>query len=103
MVGGCVGSVEGPVPITRFPPLLRLRCCFAIFYHFFQLQPVQGPAVLYYFLLSLVIMDGELEKFVVLAKTAKGPAAVHLITQVLNNKKIFVVGDLLEMPNIQAV
>ena len=56
--------------------------------------------MLYY---SSTIMDGELEKFVVLAKTAKGPAAVHLITQVLNNKKIFVVGDLLEMPNIQAV
>ena len=28
VVGGCVGSVEGPVPITHLPPLLRLLYCF---------------------------------------------------------------------------
>lgn len=42
-------------------------------------------------------------QFLVLAKAAKGAACVALIQQVLSNKKIFVFGELLAMPNVQAV
>eukprot|EP00968_Pinguiococcus_pyrenoidosus_P007103 scaffold470_cov257-Pinguiococcus_pyrenoidosus.AAC.18 len=44
-----------------------------------------------------------LEQFVSLAKTAKGAACVALIQQVLNHPKVFVFGELLLMPNVQAV
>lgn len=47
--------------------------------------------------------DEGLSQFLVLAKGAKGAACGALIQQVLNNKKIFVFGELLAMPNIQAV
>lgn len=42
-------------------------------------------------------------QFLVLAKGAKGAACVALIQQVLSNKKLFVFGELLAMPNVQAV
>lgn len=44
-----------------------------------------------------------LVQFLVLAKGAKGAACVALIQQVLSNKKLFVFGELLAMPNVQAV
>lgn len=44
-----------------------------------------------------------LVQFLVLAKGAKGAACVALIQQVLTNKKLFVFGELLAMPNVQAV
>lgn len=47
--------------------------------------------------------DEGLVQFLVLAKGAKGAACSALIQQVLNNKKIFVFGELLAMPNVQAV
>lgn len=47
--------------------------------------------------------DEGLVQFLVLSKTAKGAACVALIQQVLSNKKIFVFGELLAMPNVQAV
>lgn len=47
--------------------------------------------------------DEGLVQFLVLAKAAKGAACVALIQQVLSNKKIFVFGELLAMPNVQAV
>ncbi|XP_041377613.1 COP9 signalosome complex subunit 7b-like [Gigantopelta aegis] len=42
-----------------------------------------------------------LEQFVLLAKTAKGAAAVSLVSQVLEASGIYVFGELLDMPNIQ--
>ncbi|KAK3103747.1 hypothetical protein FSP39_021585 [Pinctada imbricata] len=42
-----------------------------------------------------------LEQFVLLAKTAKGMAAVSLIKQVLDAPGVYVFGELLDMPNIQ--
>lgn len=45
----------------------------------------------------------SLEKFCILAKTASGRACTALIQNVLNSKKIFVVGELLDYPNIQAL
>ncbi|XP_046381079.1 COP9 signalosome complex subunit 7b-like [Haliotis cracherodii] len=42
-----------------------------------------------------------LEQFVLLAKTAKGAAAVSLIKQVLDAQGVYVFGELLDMPNIQ--
>lgn len=42
-----------------------------------------------------------LEQFVLLAKTAKGAAAVELIKQVLEAPGVYVFGELLDMPNIQ--
>ncbi|ESO99539.1 hypothetical protein LOTGIDRAFT_231121 [Lottia gigantea] len=45
--------------------------------------------------------ENNLEQFVLLAKTAKGAAAVGLINQVLEAPGIFVFGELLDMPNIQ--
>lgn len=47
--------------------------------------------------------DEGLVQFLVLAKAAKGAASVALIQQVLSSKKIFVFGELLSMPNVQAV
>lgn len=45
----------------------------------------------------------ELEQFCLLAKTSTGRACVQLIQQALNSKAVFVVGELLSMPNVQAV
>ena len=42
-----------------------------------------------------------LEQFVLLAKNAKGAAAVELIKQALEAPGVFVFGELLDMPNIQ--
>ncbi|KAF0685604.1 Aste57867_22533 [Aphanomyces stellatus] len=47
--------------------------------------------------------DGSLEQFTLLAKTARGRACVALIQQVLSNKKLFVFGELLDMPNVKAM
>ena len=47
--------------------------------------------------------DEGLVQFLVLAKGAKGAACVALIQQVLSSKKLFVFGELLAMPNVQAV
>ena len=44
-----------------------------------------------------------LEQFVLLAKTAKGAAAVSLIKQALEAPGVYVFGELLDMPNIQEV
>lgn len=44
-----------------------------------------------------------LVQFLMLAKGAKGAACVALIREVLSSKKIFVFGELLAMPNVQAV
>jgi COP9 signalosome complex subunit 7 len=45
----------------------------------------------------------ELEQFCILARTQKGRACVALILQVLNHKKIYVFGELLDVPSIQAL
>jgi hypothetical protein len=45
----------------------------------------------------------ELNKFLLLAKTAKGAACAELIKQVLDSPSIFVFGELLAMPNVQEV
>ena len=42
-----------------------------------------------------------LEQFVLLAKNAKGAAAVELIKQALEAPTVFVFGELLDMANIQ--
>lgn len=44
-----------------------------------------------------------LEQYLLLAKSAKGAAAVELIKQVLVAPGIYVFGELLDMPNIQEV
>ena len=44
-----------------------------------------------------------LEQFMLLAKTAKGAAAVELIKQALEAPGVYVFGELLDMPNIQEV
>lgn len=44
-----------------------------------------------------------LEQFVLLAKSAKGAAAVGLIKQVLEAPGVYVFGELLDMPSIQEV
>ena len=44
-----------------------------------------------------------LEQFMLLAKTAKGAAAVELIKQVLEAPGVYVFGELLDMPNINDV
>lgn len=44
-----------------------------------------------------------LEQFCLLAKNLKGRACVGIIQQVVNHPKIFVFGELLTMPNIQAL
>jgi hypothetical protein len=45
----------------------------------------------------------ELEQFCILAKTLKGRACAALIEKVLNHRKIFVFGELLSEPSVQAV
>ena len=45
----------------------------------------------------------ELNKFLLLAKTAKGMACAELIKQVLDSPNIFVFGELLDTPNVQEV
>ncbi|KAG5179926.1 hypothetical protein JKP88DRAFT_71461, partial [Tribonema minus] len=44
-----------------------------------------------------------LEQYCLLAKTAKGRACVALIQKVMADKKIFVFGELLAMPNVQGL
>ena len=43
------------------------------------------------------------EQFVLLAKSAKGPAVVELIKQVLAAPGVYVFGELLAMPTVQEV
>lgn len=45
--------------------------------------------------------SAALEQFILLAKTAKGAAAMELIRQALETPGIYVFGELLEMPNIK--
>jgi len=45
----------------------------------------------------------ELEQFLILAKRQKGRACEALIEQVLNNRKIFVFGELLSVPSVAAL
>lgn len=47
------------------------------------------------------IGPNPLEQFVLLAKTAKGAAAVELVKQALEAPGVYVFGELLDMPNIQ--
>jgi COP9 signalosome complex subunit 7 len=47
--------------------------------------------------------NNPLEQFVLLAKSAKGAAAMELIRQVLAAPGVFVFGELLDMPNIKEV
>ena len=49
------------------------------------------------------IAANPLEQFVLLAKNAKGAAAVELIKQALEAPAVFVFGELLDMANIQVV
>ena len=44
-----------------------------------------------------------LEQFVLLAKSARGAAAVELVKQVLEAPGVYVFGELLDAPNIQEV
>ena len=50
---------------------------------------------------SSVTSVNPLEQFVLLAKNAKGAAAVELIKQALEAPTVFVFGELLDMANIQ--
>jgi len=45
----------------------------------------------------------QLEQFLLLAKTAKGQAAVKLITQALEAPGVYVFGELLDSPNVKEV
>lgn len=45
----------------------------------------------------------ELEPYLILAKAQKGRACAALISQVLSNKKIFVFGELLDVPSVAAL
>ena len=47
--------------------------------------------------------SNPLEQFVLLAKTAKGTAAVELIKQALEVPGVYVFGELLDMPNVRDV
>ena len=47
--------------------------------------------------------SNPLEQFVLLAKTAKGAAAVELVRQALEAPHVYVFGELLDMPNMQEV
>ena len=47
------------------------------------------------------VSQNPLEQFVLLAKNARGAAAVELIKQALEAPAVFVFGELLDMPNIQ--
>lgn len=44
-----------------------------------------------------------LEQFLLLSKGAKGRACAALIEKAVNSPSIFVFGELLDMPNVQAV
>ena len=50
-----------------------------------------------------MISVNPLEQFVLLAKNAKGAAAVELIKQALEAPNVFVFGELLDMANIQVI
>lgn len=43
------------------------------------------------------------EQYILLAKQAKGAAAVQLVKQVLEAPEVYVFGELLDMPNITDV
>lgn len=66
-------------------------------------------AVVYWYVCSrqrrdVTMSEEGLVQFLVLAKGAKGAACVALIQQVLScSKNLFVFGELLAMPNVQAV
>ncbi len=47
--------------------------------------------------------QNPLEQFVLLAKTAKGAAAVELVKQALEAPGVHVFGELLDSPNVQEV
>jgi len=47
--------------------------------------------------------SAALEQFCLLAKSLKGRAVVGIIQQTLNSKKVYVFGELLSMPNVQAL
>jgi COP9 signalosome complex subunit 7 len=47
--------------------------------------------------------NNPLEQFVLLAKSAKGAAAVELVKQVLEAAGVHVFGELLDMPNVVEV
>jgi COP9 signalosome complex subunit 7 len=47
--------------------------------------------------------NNPLEQFVLLAKSAKGAAAVELVKQVLEAPGVHVFGELLDMPNVVEV
>lgn len=47
--------------------------------------------------------SNPLEQFVLLAKSAKGAAAVELVKQALEAPGVYVFGELLDMPNIVEV
>lgn len=47
--------------------------------------------------------SNPLEQFVLLAKSAKGAAAVELVKQALEAPGVYVFGELLDMPNIAEV
>ena len=49
------------------------------------------------------VSANPLEQFVLLAKGAKGAAAVELIKQALEAPGVYVFGELLDTPNIQEV
>lgn len=45
--------------------------------------------------------SNPLEQFVLLAKTAKGAAAIELVKQAIETPDVHVFGELLNMPNIK--
>lgn len=47
--------------------------------------------------------SNPLEQFVLLAKTAKGAAALELVKQALEAPGVYVFGELLDMPNVKEV
>ncbi|EGG19440.1 proteasome component region PCI domain-containing protein [Cavenderia fasciculata] len=51
-----------------------------------------------------ILTEGTaLKQYLVLAKSNKGRACVALIEQALSNQNVFVFGELLDMPNVQAL
>lgn len=48
-------------------------------------------------------LSNPLEQFVLLAKSAKGAAAVELVKQALDAPGVYMFGELLDMPNIVEV
>jgi hypothetical protein len=47
--------------------------------------------------------DAQLEQFCILAKSAKGRAAVHIIAEATSAPNLFAFGELLDQPNLQEV